>query len=141
MFHFHSLLIHFSVYIVTLKGFSKSCNSNAYSILLTCAGSMLYAIPNLLDIYTIDAHLIYFQFCNLTVVPSLLKQCYIFMQYLFVIYSSYPNWLFHGILLYSISFFCIYNFRTKSQFHVKWIYRNKFIIIIIIIIIITIKSF
>ena len=29
--------------------------------------------------------------------------------------------------------FCIYNFRTKSQFHVKWICRNKFIIIIIII--------
>ena len=38
--------------------------------------------------------------------------------------------------------FCKCNFQTKSQFHVKWICRNKFIIIIIIIniiIIITIK--
>ena len=34
--------------------------------------------------------------------------------------------------------FCIYNFRTKSQFHVKWICRNKFNIIIIIIIIVTV---
>ena len=40
-------------------------------------------------------------------------------------------------VFYCIVFlFCIYNFRTKSQFHVKWICRNKFIIIIIIIIII-----
>ena len=40
-------------------------------------------------------------------------------------------------LSYCIVFlFCIYNFRTKTQFHVKWICRNKFIIIIIIIIII-----
>ena len=30
--------------------------------------------------------------------------------------------------------FCIYNFQTKSQFHVKWICQKKFIIIIIIII-------
>ena len=35
--------------------------------------------------------------------------------------------------------FCIYNFRMKSQFHVKWICRNKFIIIIIIIIAIIIN--
>ena len=35
-----------------------------------------------------------------------------------------------------IFLFCIYNFRTKSQFHVKWICRNTFVIIIIIIIII-----
>ena len=27
--------------------------------------------------------------------------------------------------------FCIYNFRTKSQFHVKWTCRNKFIIIML----------
>ena len=33
-----------------------------YSILLASAGSMLCAIPSLLDIYTIDAHLIHFQF-------------------------------------------------------------------------------
>ena len=135
---------------------------------------MIPSIPSLLDIYTIDAHSIYFQFCNLIALPSLLVQCYILMQYLFFIYSSQllvlflvsfnvyatPSFkdsyfdkfdkfilflntltlyylfnilIFHGILLYSISFlyFCIYNFRTKSQFHVKWICRNKFIIIII----------
>ena len=39
----------------------------------------------------------------------------------------------------TVFLFCIYNFRTKSQFHVKWICRNKFIIIIIIIIIIKIN--
>ena len=88
MFHFHSLLIYFSIYIVTSKGFSQFCNSHAYSILLACAGSMLYAIPSLLDIYTIDAHSIHFQFCSLIAFPSLLEQCYILMQYLFVIYSS-----------------------------------------------------
>ena len=31
--------------------------------------------------------------------------------------------------------FCIYNFQTKSQFHVKWICRNKFIIVVIIMIV------
>ena len=30
--------------------------------ILAYAGSMLYAIPSLLDIYTIDAHSIHFQF-------------------------------------------------------------------------------
>ena len=34
MFHFHSLLIYFSIYIVTSKGFSQFCNSHAYSILV-----------------------------------------------------------------------------------------------------------
>ena len=126
---------------------------------------MIPSIPSLLDIYTIDAHSIYFQFCNLIALPSLLVQCYILMQYLFFIYSSQflvlflvsfnvyatPSFkvyyfdkfdkfvLFLNILTdyftvsYCIVFlFCIYNFRTKSQFHVKWICRNKFIIIILI---------
>ena len=83
-----SLLIYFSIYIVTSKGFSQFCNSHAYSIPLAYAGLMLYAIPSLLDIYTIDAHSIHFQFCSLIAFPSLLEQCYILMQYLFVIYSS-----------------------------------------------------
>ena len=39
---------------------SQFCNLHAYSILLACAGLMLYAIPSLLDIYTIDAHSIHF---------------------------------------------------------------------------------
>ena len=52
------------------------------------AGLMLYAIPSLLDIYTIDAHSIHFQFCSHIAFPSLLGQCYILMQYLFVIYPS-----------------------------------------------------
>ena len=59
-----------------------------YSIPLAYTGSMLYAIPSLLDIYTIDAHSIHFQFCSLIAFPSLLEQCYILMQYLLVIYSS-----------------------------------------------------
>ena len=88
LFHFHSLLIYFSIYIVTSKGFSQFCNSHTYSILLAYAGSVLYAIPSLLDIYTIDAHSIHFQFCSLIAFPSLLEQCYILMQYLLVIYSS-----------------------------------------------------
>ena len=68
--------------------FSQFCNSHAYSIPLAHAGSMLYAIPCLLDIYTIDAHSIHFHFCSLIAFPSLLEQCYILMQYLLVIYSS-----------------------------------------------------
>ena len=88
MFHLHSLLIHFSIYIVTMKRFSQFCNSHAYLILLAYAGSMFYAILSLLDVYTIDAHSIHFQFCRLIAFPSLLEQCYILMQYLFVIYSS-----------------------------------------------------
>ena len=186
MFHFHSLLIYFSIYIVTSKGFSQFCNSHAYSIPLAYAGLMLYAIPSLLDIYTIDAHSIHFQFCSLIAFPSLLEQCYILMQYLFVIYSSnlvlflvsfnvYPTpsllvFCFYKFYTFQIKFdcwvyprfkayyfdkfdqfvlflniltnyftvshciaflFCIYNFRKKSQFHVKWICRNKFIFIII----------
>ena len=109
MFHFHSLLIYFSIYIVTSKGFSQFCNSHAYSIPLAYAGSMFYAIPSFLNIYTIDAHSIHFQFCSLIAFPSLLmvSHCIVFL-------------------------FCIYNFRKKSQFHIKWICQNKFIIIIII---------
>ena len=97
LFHFHSLLIYFSIYIVTSKGFSQFCNSHTYSILLAYAGSVLYAIPSLLDIYTIDAHSIHFQFCSLIAFPSLLEQCYILMPYLFVIYS--PN-----LVLFLVSF-------------------------------------
>ena len=96
-FHFHNLLIYFSIYIVTSKGFSQFCNSHAYSIPLACAGSVLYAIPSLLDVYTIDAHSIHFQFCSLIAFPSLLEQCYILMQYLFVIYSS-------NLVLFLVSF-------------------------------------
>ena len=88
LLHFHSLLIYFSIYIVTSKGFSQFCNSHAYSIPLAYAGSMLDAIPSLVDIYTIDTHSIHFQFCRLIAFPSLLEQGYILMQYLFVIYSS-----------------------------------------------------
>ena len=56
---------------------------------------MLYAVPSLLDIYTIDtidiytidtidiytidAHLIHFQFRNLIAFLSFLEQCYILM--------------------------------------------------------------
>ena len=68
--------------------FSQFCNLHAYSILLAYPGSMLYAIPSLFDIYTIDAHSIHFQFWNLIAFPSFLEQCYILIQYLFVIYSS-----------------------------------------------------
>ena len=49
------------------------------SISLDYAGLMLYAIPSLLDIYTIKAHSIHFQFCSLIPFPSLLKRCYILM--------------------------------------------------------------
>ena len=77
--------------------FSQFCNSHAYSIPLAHAGSMLYAIPCLLDIYTIDAHSIHFHFCSLIAFPSLLEQCYILMQYQFVIYSS-------SLMLFLVSF-------------------------------------
>ena len=53
-----------------------------------CAGLILYAIPALVDIYTIDAHSICFQFCSLTAFLSLLEQRYIFTQYLSDIYST-----------------------------------------------------
>ena len=107
MFHFHSLLIYFSIYIVTSKGFSQFCNSHAYSIPLAYAGSMLYAIPSLLDIYTIDAHSIHFHFCSLIAFPSLLEQCYILMQYQFVIYSS-------NLVLFIVSF-NVYAIPSFSQ--------------------------
>ena len=67
---------------------SQFCNLHAYSILLACAGLMLYAIPSLLDIYSIDVHSICFQFCTLTAFLSLLEQCFILMPCLFDIYSS-----------------------------------------------------
>ena len=107
MFHFHSLLIYFSIYIVTSKGFSQFCNSHAYSIPLAYAGLMLYAIPSLLDIYTIDAHSIHFHFCSLIAFPSLLEQCYILMQYQFVIYSS-------NLVLFIVSF-NVYAIPSFSQ--------------------------
>ena len=89
--------------------------------------------------------LIRFIFSSATYRPSKFSWVELYsMQHLFVIYSSkflvlflvsfsvyatpsfkvyYFNWLFHGILLCSVSF-------LKSQFHVKWICRNKFIIIV-----------
>ena len=87
--------------------FSQFCNSHAYSIPLTHAGSMLYAIPCLLDIYTIDAHSIHFHFCSLIAFPSLLEQCYILMQYQFVIYSS-------NLVLFIVSF-NVYAIPSFSQ--------------------------
>ena len=56
----------------------------------------------------------------------------------FVLFLKILTGLFLNILTdyftvsYCIVFlFCIHNLRTKSEFHVKWICRNKFIIIII----------
>ena len=117
MFHFHSLLIYFSIYIVTSKGFSQFCNSHAYLILLTCAGSMIPSIPSLLDIYTIDAHSIYFQFCNHITLPSLLGQCYILMQYMFFIYSSQLLVLFLvSFNVYATPSFKVYYFDKFDKF-------------------------
>ena len=91
MFHFHSLLIYFSIYIVTSKGFSQFCNSHAYSILLACAGSMLYAIPSLLDIYTIYAHCFFNsilqprlppKFARLVLCPFIIPVCHLLIQIL-----------------------------------------------------------
>ena len=132
MFQFHSLLIYFSIYIVTSKGFSQFCNSHAYSIPLAYAGSLFYAIPSLLNIYVIDAHSIHFQFCSLIAFPSLLEQCYILMQYQFVIYSStlvlfvvsfnvYAIPSFSQLCSLSVFFVCFfytfYTFQFKSVCH------------------------
>ena len=127
LFHFHSLLIYFSIYIVTSKGFSQFCNSHTYSILLAYAGSMLYEIPSLLNIYTIDAHSIHFQFCSLIAFPSLLEQCYILMQYLFVIYSSnlvlflvscnvYATPILPTVVSQCLFFYTFYTFQFKFDY-------------------------
>ena len=127
LFHFHSLLIYFSIYIVTSKGFSQFCNSHTYSIPLAYAGLMLYAIPSLLDIYTIDAHSIHFQFCSLIAFPSLLEQCYILMQYLFVIYSSnlvlflvscnvYATPILPTVVSQCLFFYTFYTFQFKFDY-------------------------
>ena len=52
----------------------------------------------------------------------------------FKVYYFYKFILFLNILTdyFTVFLFCIYNFWTKSQFHVKWVCRNKFIIIIIL---------
>ena len=52
----------------------------------------------------------------------------------FKVYYFYKFILFLNILTdyFTVFLFCIYNFWTKSQFHVKWLCRNKFIIIIIL---------
>ena len=78
-----------------------------YSIPLAYTGSMLYAIPSLLDIYTIDVHSIHFQFCSLIAFPSLLEHCYILIQYLFVIYLS-------NLVLFLVSF-NVYGTPSFSQ--------------------------
>ena len=112
--------------------FSQFCNSHAYSIPLAHAGSMLYAIPCLLDIYTIDAHSIHFHFCSLIAFPSLLEQCYILMQYLLVIYSSnlvlllvsfnvYVTPSFFQLCSLSVFFFCLF-FYTFYTFQFKFDY-------------------
>ena len=116
----------------TSKGFSQFCNSHSYSILLAYAGSMLYAVPTLLDIYTIDAHSINFQFCSLIAFPSLLEQCYILMQYLLVIYSSnlvlllvsfnvYVTPSFFQLCSLSVFFLCLF-FYTFYTFQFKFDY-------------------
>ena len=53
----------------------------------------------------------------------------------FKVYYFYKFTLFLNILTdyFIVLLFCIYNFWTKSQFHVKWICWNKFSIIIFII--------
>ena len=111
----------------TSKGFSQFCNSHSYSILLAYAGSMLYAVPTLLDIYTIDAHSINFQFCSLIAFPSLLEQCYILMQYLFVIYSSnlvlflvscnvYATPILPTVVSQCLFFYTFYTFQFKFDY-------------------------
>ena len=74
MFHFSYFINLFFNLHSPFERFSQFCNLHTYSILLAYAGSLLYAIPSLLDIYTIDAHSIHFQFCKLIVFPSLLEQ-------------------------------------------------------------------
>ena len=107
--------------------FSQFCNSHAYSIPLAHAGSMLYAIPCLLDIYTIDAHSIHFHFCSLIAFPSLLEQCYILMQYLLVIYSSnlvlflvscnvYATPILSTVASQCLFFYTFYTFQFKFDY-------------------------
>ena len=62
-----------------------------YSIPLAYNGSMLYAIPSLLDIYILS------MLIRLTAFSSLLEHCYILIQYLFVIYLS-------NLVLFLVSF-------------------------------------
>ena len=98
-----------------------------YSIPLAYTGSMLYAIPSLLDIYTIDVHSIHFQFCSLIAFPSLLEQCYILMQYLFVIYSSnlvlflvscnvYATPILPTVVSQCLFFYTFYTFQFKFDY-------------------------
>ena len=125
MFHFHSLLIYFSIYIVTSKGFSKFCNSHAYSIPLAYAGSMLYAIPNLLDIYTIDTHSIHFSFeasspfqvCSSSAVSLCNTIVLLIVLYLFVIYSS--NLV---LLLVSFNVYATPSFSQLCSFSVFFLF-------------------
>ena len=65
MFHFSKFINLFFYVHSHFERFSQFWNLHAHSILLAYSGSMLYAIPSLLDIYTIDTHSIHFQFCNL----------------------------------------------------------------------------
>ena len=62
-----------------------------YSIPLAYTGSMLYAIPSLLDIYILS------MLIRLTAFSNLLEHCYILIQYLFVIYLS-------NLVLFLVSF-------------------------------------
>ena len=80
MFHFSKFINLFFYVHSHFDRFSQFWNLHAHSILLAYSGSMLYAIPSFLDVYTIDAHSIHFQLCNLIAFPSLLEQCYILMQ-------------------------------------------------------------
>ena len=114
------VLIHFSIYIVTSKGFSQFCNSHAYSIPLAYAGSMLYAIPNLLDIYTIDTHSIHFSFeasspfqvCSSSAVSLCNTIVLLIVLYLFVIYSSNLVLLLVSLLLLFNLFYCFFMFAN-----------------------------
>ena len=98
MFHSHSLLIYFSIYIVTSKRIFSICYSHAYSILLACAGSMFYAIPSLLNIYTIDAHLSFFsilqprlpsKFARVVLCPFIIPVCHLLIQILVLFLVSF----------------------------------------------------
>ena len=59
---------------IGLCWFSDLCNSKLDQYIYT----IYYILAQY--IYTIDAHLIHFRFCNLIALPSLLEQCYILMQ-------------------------------------------------------------
>ena len=80
------------------------------------------------------SHTLVLMFITLTSPIRLPSPCFYCINIYNVFFNILTNYF---TVSYCIAFlFCIYNFRTKSQFHVKWICRNKFIILILLIIII-----